>query len=106
MDISSRTEGPYNVIALSGEVDLHHSPKLREELLARLGDGHDVLIDLSQVTYIDSSGIASLVEGFQVAKGQKQRFGLVGVSESALQVLQLARLDTVFDIRDSVADWS
>lgn len=106
MEISSRTEDPFEVIALAGEVDLKSSPELREELLSRLKKGRDVLIDLSQVTYIDSSGIASLVEGYQVAKGQKQRFGLVGVSESARQVLQLARLDRVFDIRGTVADWS
>jgi anti-sigma B factor antagonist len=104
MEINTRTEGPYTVIALSGEVDLHWSPKLREQLLASIGDKQHVLVDLSQVSYIDSSGVASLVEGFQLAKNNRLRFGLVGVSKSAMQVLQLARLDKVFAIHDTVAD--
>ncbi len=104
MEITTRTEGPYTVIALAGEVDLHYSPQLREQLLASLGDQRNVLVDLSQVSYIDSSGVASLVEGFQLAKNDRLRFGLVGVSTSALQVLQLARLDKVFTIHDSAAD--
>lgn len=50
------------------------------------------------------SGVASLVEGYQVAKKKNLRFGLVGVSDSAMQVLQLARLDKVFPIHPSVND--
>ncbi|MFO1435111.1 MAG: STAS domain-containing protein [Gammaproteobacteria bacterium] len=57
-----------------------------------------------EVTYIDSSGVASLVEGYQTAKKRKLRFGLVGVSEAALSVLKLARLDKVFPIHATVKD--
>ena len=63
-----------------------------------------MLVDLSQVTYIDSSGVASLVEGFQTAKKMQLRFGLVGVSSAALSVLKLARLDRVFPIHATVKD--
>ena len=102
MEHSKRTEGDYTVLAFSGEVDLHCSPQVREQILTTLNDKQDLLIDLSAVSYIDSSGIASLVEGFQLAKTNKLKFGLVGVSDSALQVLQLARLDKVFPIHSSV----
>ena len=54
---------------------------------------------LSQVGYIDSSGIAALVEGFQNARGRGQPFELAAVSPSVLAVLKLARLDRVFPIR-------
>jgi anti-sigma B factor antagonist len=96
--------GPYTVIAFSGDVDLQYSPQAREQILKYLNDGASVLVDLSQVNYIDSSGVASLVEGYQVAKSKKVEFGLVGVSSTALQVLQLARLDRVFPIHKSVED--
>ncbi|MCP3689974.1 MAG: STAS domain-containing protein, partial [Gammaproteobacteria bacterium] len=62
-----------------------------------------LLVDLSQVSYIDSSGVAILVEAYQLSKLQGSEFALVGVSEAAGNVLQLARLDMVFPIYDSLA---
>lgn len=96
------THGIYTVVALKEKVDLHCSPQAREPILACLKKKQNVLVDLSAVTYIDSSGVASLVEGYQEAKNSGVKFGLVGVSKAALQVLQLARLDKVFPIYDSV----
>jgi len=104
MEFTIRAEGPYTVVALSGEVDLHYSPQAREQILKYLGNKNHVLVDLSAVGYIDSSGIASLVEGYQLAKINNLKFGLVGVSDPAMQVIQLARLDTVFPIHKSVKD--
>ncbi len=97
-----REEGGYAVVELSGDVDLSCSPEARETILECLHKGQRVLVDLSAVTYIDSSGIASLVEGYQTARKRQLDFGLVGVSEAALGVLQLARLDKVFPIHASV----
>ncbi len=97
-------EGDHLVIALEGEVDLYDSPRAREQIIGALHDGEQVLVDLSAVEYIDSSGVATLVEGYQLARSRGLDFGLVGVSPAALQVLQLARLDTVFPIYGSVAE--
>ena len=104
MEYTTRTEGPYTVISLVGEVDLHYSPVVRDQILAALGNGRYLLVDLAGVSYIDSSGIASMVEGYQLAKKNSLNFGLVGVNGPVMQVLQLARLDRVFPIHDSVAD--
>ena len=65
----------------------------------------NILIDLSLVTYIDSSGVASLVEGYQIAKKQSLKFGLIGVSDAAMSVLKLARLDQVFPIYNSIDEY-
>lgn len=105
MDCSIRNEGDFTVVALTGEVDLHYSPEARKQILAQLHNNNNVLVDLSGVSYIDSSGIASLVEGFQLARSRKLQFGLVGVSDAAHQVLQLARLDKVFTIKDRISDY-
>jgi len=93
------------VLSLNGEVDLSCSPQAREQILKELKKGKKLLIDLSDVEYIDSSGVASLVEGFQVARSNDQKFALVGVSKAAMQVLQMARLDKVFTIVDSIEDF-
>ena len=99
-------EGKFTIIALEGEVDLQYSPIAREQILKHLNDNFNVLVNLSGVKYIDSSGIASLVEGYQLAKTFNMQFGLIGVSSSALQVIKLARLDKVFDIRETVDDFA
>ncbi len=104
MHIEAAVEGPYTVIRLAGEVDMHYSPRVRDEILKYLNGRCNVLVDLSGVSYMDSSGIATLVEGLQLARSMDLKFGLVGVHGPVRQVLELARLDRVFAIHDSVED--
>ena len=104
MEHSIREEGANLVVAFVGDVDLEHSPKARKVLLESVRRGKRVLVDLSGVDYIDSSGVASLVEAYKLARTRSQDLALASVSASAMRVLQLARLDKVFTIHDSVAD--
>ncbi len=92
------------VVALEGDVDLQSSPEARTILLECVGRKKPVLVDLSGVGYIDSSGVASLVESLQTARKAGSNLILVAVSEGALRVLQLARLDKVFTICESVEE--
>lgn len=87
----------YALVRVAGEVDLSWSQQVRDAILAALRGG-DVGVELSQVLYIDSSGIAALVEGFQTARGRGRRFALIAASKPVLAVLQLARLDKVFPL--------
>jgi anti-sigma B factor antagonist len=66
--------------------------------------GQDVFVDLSSVSYIDSSGVASLVEAFQASKQKGAQFALVAVNVAALRVLELARLDKVFTIHETLPE--
>lgn len=104
MNVTTTRTDRHAVVALQGEVDLQTSPQVRKELLQCLGEAFHVFVDLAGVTYIDSSGVASLVEAFQLARKNGTRFGLVGVSDAAMRVLQLARLDRVFAIFPSLDD--
>ena len=104
MKYKTKEINSYTVIELQGEVDLSCSPEARKQILAILSQKKHLLVDLSGVTYIDSSGVASLVEGYQTAKKQGVKFGLVSVSEPSMNVLQLARLDKVFPIHASVEE--
>lgn len=103
MEVTITESGPFKVVALHGEVDLHTSPGARSAILDSLRSGRPVLVDLSAVAYMDSSGVASLVEGFQQARKFSLEFGLAAVSPPAMNVLRLARLDRVFPIHASVA---
>ena len=104
MEHSVREEQGTLVVSLEGEIDLEQSPRAREVLLDCVGRGQDVLVDLSRVDYIDSSGVASLVEAFQASKKKGTGFALVSVNAPALRVLKLARLDKVFTIHESLTD--
>lgn len=92
------------VVSFQGDIDLQTSPDARQVLLDAVGKDKAILVDLSGVGYIDSSGVASLVESFQAAKKSGNDLVLVSVSDGAKRVLQLARLDKVFTICDSLDD--
>lgn len=104
MKYNTREDGEYIIVELDGEVDLSCSPDARKQILDCLDDSRNLLVDLSAVTYIDSSGVASLVEGYQTAKKKSLKFGLISVSDAAMNVLQLARLDKVFPIHANLEE--
>lgn len=104
MEHAVREEQGSLVVSFVGEVDLEHSPQAREILLRCVAKGRDVFVDLSEVRYIDSSGVASLVEAFQASKQKKTKFVLVSVNRAALRVLELARLDKVFTIHENLSE--
>jgi anti-sigma B factor antagonist len=91
-----------SIVVLKGDVDLESSPAAREVLLKSVEGAGKVLVDLSSVTYIDSSGVASLVEALQAAKRNGGKFALVAASDPTRRVLELARLDKVFSMYTTV----
>lgn len=96
--IEQETADGCTLIRLRGEVDLSWSQQVRQAVLEALTTSQRVGVVLSEVSYIDSSGIAALVEGFQNARSKGSGFALVAVSDSVRAVLELARLDRVFPI--------
>ena len=90
------------VVTPTGEVNLQTLPEMRRLLLDHLARGCNLVVDLGDVSYIDSSGIASLVEGHQMARKGGKRFVLAHLGPAALRVLQPARLDKVFTILSTV----
>ena len=74
----------YSIVLLNGDVDLSCSPDARKVILECLEASHNTLVDLSAVDYIDSSGVASLVEGLRLARTRGLEFSLAAVSASAV----------------------
>jgi anti-sigma B factor antagonist len=98
MDATTRSAGEITIVDLVGQIDLGSSPALRKTLLNSLKTTEHMAINLGGVSYIDSSGIASLVEVLRAAQDTKKRLVLFGVGGAVLQVLQLTRLTGVFEI--------
>jgi len=88
-----------NVLPLEGEIDLHVSPEVAASLRTMIAKKpKNLVVDLSRVTYMDSSGLAVLIEGMQKVQEYGGKFALAGVQESVTHILEIARLDQVFQI--------
>jgi anti-sigma B factor antagonist len=89
-----------SIIDISGDIDLASSPQLRSNLLKELKDSKPsrLVLNLTAVRYIDSSGIASLIEGLKAAREAKVRFVLFGLNTTVREVMQLSKLVKVFEI--------
>ena len=102
MDIQTIEKNGNYKIQVSGQVDLYTSPNLRKAILESVDKSKDiVIVQLSQVEYMDSSGVATLVEGLRSAKKQKKSFQILSPSHAVRKVLNLSRLETVFTITES-----
>ena len=98
---STRIEKGTTIVDVEGQIDLGSSPALRKTLLDCLQGAERVAVNLMAVTYIDSSGIASLLEVLKEARKSNKRLMLFGLRSSVLQVLQLTRLTGIFDILET-----
>jgi len=98
MGSSTRIEKGITIVDVAGQIDLGNSPALRKTLMESLKESKSLAINLSAVKYIDSSGIATLLEVLKEARNSEKRFVLFGLTGAVLQVLQLTRLTGVFEI--------
>jgi anti-sigma B factor antagonist len=93
----------YNIrtkkIEVRGEVDMRTAPKLREQIQAAISKKPQVIvINLSGVSRMDSAGVAVLVEGIQLARKEKIILSLQDVSRPAQSVLEMSRVDKLFQV--------
>ncbi len=102
MDIVTRQEGAATILALSGDITLYNTPEVRKAILTLLKEKRvpELLVDMRAVRYIDSSGVASLVEGLKASRDLGSRFTLYGLTKTAREVLELTRLLRVFEVYD------
>ncbi len=103
MQISARHLDKVTIFDISGDIDLATSPELRKPLLRELRELRTprVVLNLKAVRYIDSSGVASLVEGLKAARDVGARFILFGLNTTVREVLQLSKLVRIFEICES-----
>ena len=100
--ISARRQDRTTIFDLSGDIDFANSPKVRDSVLREIRENRTprVIVNLKQVRYMDSSGVAFQVEGLKASRDLGSRFNLVGLTTSAREVLQLSRLVSVFEVYD------
>ncbi len=104
MEISVRQQDGTTVIEVTGDIDLYSSPQVRQSIMDTLNQkvANRVIVNLAGVKYVDSSGVASLVEGLQLSRKSQVRFVLCSLNKAPRQVLELTRLIKVFEIFDNL----
>jgi len=98
MNATVRSNKTLTIVDVHGHIDLSTSPALRKTMLDSLKSGDGLAVNLAEVKYIDSSGIASLLEVLKEAKRKNKKFVLIGLTPAVREVLQLTRLTGVFEI--------
>lgn len=100
MQISARRLDKITIFDISGDIDLSTSPELRKPLLRELRELRTprVVLNLKAVRYVDSSGVASLVEGLKASRDVGARFIMFGLNTTVREVLQLSKLVKIFEI--------
>lgn len=106
MELTVEEEYRLTFIAISGAVNSTYSPQLRDTISKVFANPQrGVVVNLSGVTYMDSSGLATLVEGVQLAERSEGKFVLAGeIPEKVLHLFEITRLDGLFERYDSMQD--
>lgn len=100
--LNSRQVGDVTVLDLAGRITLGEgSSTMRDALKDVLARGHNkILLNLSEVSYIDSSGIGELVSAFTTVTNQGGQLKLLGLNKRVKDLLQITKLYTVFEVFD------
>lgn len=102
MDIATREQDAVLIFDIKGELDAKAAPEFKERIMEKINQGfHRVLVNLSDITYLDSAGLGVLVSGLKIATRQNGDLRMWGLQEEVRNIFQLTRLNKVFQIYDT-----
>ena len=103
MQITERTEENIPIVSITGDIDLETSPQLRDYLKPKSTKKTPLLLlDFSGVNYIDSSGLATLIEYFQSVQNFHGKLALASLSPRVKNVFEIVRLEQIFSLHPDV----
>jgi anti-sigma B factor antagonist len=105
MMTSTRQVGGVTIVDISGRIELGgESAAIREMVCDLLSKGHrQILLNLADVQYIDSSGLGALVRSFTSARKQGGELKLLNLTDKVTDLMQMTKLYTVFDVKNDEA---
>ena len=105
MTASTRQVGGVTVVDISGRIELgEESAAVRDLVSKLLSNGHkQILLNLGDVNYIDSSGLGALVSSFTSARKQGGELKLLNLTDKVTDLMQMTKLYTVFDVKNDEA---
>ena len=96
MDVKVSEKEGVSVYEVSGEINIGTSPELRKYFDKQVSK--KIVVDLAKVTYVDSSGLATLVEILKKTKSQSGSLGLSGMSDKVRSLFEITKLDKLFQL--------
>lgn len=102
--LTTRQVDGFDVVEVTGELDVYTAPAL-EDALGDLVDARrtDIVVDLSNVTFMDSTGLGLLIKALKWTREHDGTLRIVANSEKILKVFRVTGLDTVLPIHDTLA---
>ena len=100
--LSTRTDAPFEIIEVGGEIDVYTAPKLRDKITELVGNGnYHLVIDMEKVDFLDSTGLGVLVGGLKKVRAHDGSMRLICNQERLLKIFRITGLAKVFVIHDS-----
>ena len=91
-------EGEISIVHLDGEIDMDVTEKAKEVIFPHIDAGKEVHLNLSNVQYMDSSGISVLIESHQKGLEKNTKVIIKDVSKSVLKVIMMAKLEQILNL--------
>lgn len=102
--LTSRTDGPYEIVEVGGEIDVYTAPRLREALVEAIDRGHTrLIVDVERVDFLDSTGLGVLVGALKKVRAEDGSLDIVCTQERIRKIFEITGLNHVFGLHDSVA---
>ncbi len=101
LNVSVRVSGTTQILDVGGEVAMRESPVLRKALFDALKESPKVALNLSAIRYIDSSGIAVLIETLRESQRLNRQFVLFGLSPAVHDVFKLTHVIKIFQVMET-----
>ena len=100
-----RREDGVALVALAGDVDLHRTVELRGCLLEVIQEKPKMtIVNMEKVEFMDSSGVAALIEALQLSRRNGGKLKLVGMQRRVRSIFEISRLESIFEIYESEAE--
>lgn len=101
--VDAQPQGALTIVTVEGELDVHTAPQLSKVLDGVYGAGRSVVVDLSGVPFMDSTGLSVFVTALKRTKEADGQLGLVVTEPAVLKVFMITGLDTVLAVHESRA---
>jgi anti-sigma B factor antagonist len=102
LTLTTREVDGRTVVSVGGEIDVYTAPKLRDKITELVNGGHhDLIVDMEEVAFLDSTGLGVLVGGLKKVRAQEGTMSLVCSQDRLLKIFRITGLAKVFTIHDS-----
>lgn len=104
MNLNTKKINDFNILTIEDErIDAHNSAELKEYILQMIDKGEiRIIVQLSKVRFIDSSGLGALLSGHKNVVAKSGRFALTNIQQQVLSMFELTRLNRVFEIYNDI----